>query len=84
MCLGLIGVVTRVFVHDGVPMADVDTGEAVREVCLSFCPDASVDDDVLLHMGFATEVLDPRRAAESRALRRDLVVGGDESATGSP
>ena len=75
MCLGVIGLVTRRFEEDGVPMADVDTGDGARSVCLLYCPEAEIDDDVLVHMGFVMEVLDPERAAESRELRRQLVTG---------
>ena len=80
MCLGLIGVVTRTFDEDGVPMADVDTGDGDRSVCLLYCPEAAVGDDVLMHMGFVMEVLDPARAAESRELRRQLVLGDEARA----
>ncbi len=80
MCLGLIGVVTRTFDEDGVPMAMVDTGDGDRSVCLLYCPDAAVGDDVLMHMGFVMEVLEPERAAESRELRRQLVLGDDTPA----
>ncbi len=80
MCLGLIGVVTRRYDTDGVPMAEVDTGDGGREVCLLYCPDAAVGDDVLLHMGFVMEVLEPERAADSRELRRQLVNGDGRDA----
>ena len=80
MCLGLIGVITRTFDEDGVPMADVDTGDGDRSVCLLYCPDAVVGDDVLMHMGFVMEVLDPERAADSRELRRQLVLGDETRA----
>jgi len=82
MCLGLIGVVTRAFDEGGVPMADVDTGEGARSACLLYCPDAVVGDDVLMHMGFVMEVLDPERAAESRRLRRELVIGNPDHSDG--
>ena len=81
MCLGLIGVVTRRFDEAGVPMAEVDTGDGPREACLLYCPDARIGDDVLLHMGFVMEVLDPERAADSRDLRRQLVSGDGEPAS---
>ena len=75
MCLGLIGVVTGIFDEDGVPMADVDTGDGARAACLLYCPDAVIGDDVLMHMGFVMEVLAPDRAADSRELRRQMVLG---------
>jgi hydrogenase assembly chaperone HypC/HupF len=82
MCLGLIGVVNRTFDEDGVPMAEVDSGDGPRSVCLLYCPDAAVGDDVLTHMGFVMEVLDPQRAADSRELRRQLVLGDSDAAVG--
>ena len=78
MCLGLIGVMTRTFDERGVPMADVDTGDGPRAACLLYCPDAAPGDDVLIHMGFVMEVLDAERAAESRELRRQMVVGDSD------
>ena len=35
-------------------------------------PDVSAGDDVLVHLGFAVERLDPRRAEEAHALRQEL------------
>ena len=59
MCLGVIGRVTRVWAEAGVPMALVRTGDKEAPVCLLYVPDAGEGDRVLVHLGFAVELLDP-------------------------
>lgn len=58
MCLGTTGVITEVVDDDGVPMALVDTGTAVRTACLLTCPEAIPGATVLIHCGFVLEILD--------------------------
>lgn len=72
MCLGVIATVLRRWDDDGVPVAVVSTATGEQRVSLSFCPEADVGDDVVVHSGFALEVLDPSRAAEARRLREQL------------
>jgi hydrogenase maturation factor len=74
MCLGITGVITRVTVDDGVPMAlasrvlanpgpatggSANSGRAEPlSVCLLTCPGAVVGDTVLIHSGYVLAVLD--------------------------
>jgi hydrogenase expression/formation protein HypC len=69
MCLGQIGSVLRTWEEAGLVMADVDFGGRQEPVCLAYVPDAAPGADVLVHMGFALEVLDPEIAADARSLR---------------
>lgn len=50
----------------------VDFGGVRREVSLAFTPDARPGDYVLVHAGFALEVVDEREAAERLAALRAL------------
>lgn len=52
----------------------VDFGGVRREVSLAFTPDAKPGDYVLVHAGFALEVVDEREAAERLAALRALGV----------
>lgn len=70
MCLGVIGRITRVWAEAGVPMALVHSGDQEAAVCLLYVPDAGQGDHVLVHLGFATELLDPAEAAAALDLRR--------------
>lgn len=50
----------------------VDMLGAQREVSLRLTPDAHVGDYVLVHAGFAIQVIDAQEAAETLELVRDL------------
>ncbi len=69
MCLGEIGVVTKVWDEDGVPLALVEVRSTTVTVCLLATPDAAEGASVLVHMGFVLEVLDRERAEEATRLR---------------
>ena len=69
MCLGRLGTVTKVWDEGGVPLSLVDTGGAAERACLLGFPDVREGADVLVHMGFVVEVLDPAMAADARRLR---------------
>lgn len=72
MCLGVVATVTETWDEGGIPMATVDDGRERSVTCLLYVPEAAAGDAVLVHLGFAVERLDPRRAAEARALRQEL------------
>lgn len=69
MCLGMIGIVTEVWDAGGIPMARADCSGESKAVCLLYVPDAGVGDDVLVHSGYAIEILGSDEAAEARHLR---------------
>jgi hydrogenase expression/formation protein HypC len=70
VCLGEIGRVVRVWDEAGVPMALVRTASAELRTYLLCLPQAQEGRYVLVHLGFAVEVLDPVDAATALALRR--------------
>jgi len=73
MCLGVPGEVLEIRPDPaGVPMGKVRFGGIAREVCLAYVPEAKVGDFVLVHVGFALEVLDPREAEEVFALLAEM------------
>jgi len=59
VCLGTAGRIGRVWEEAGVPMALVRAGGQELSVCLLYVPDAGEGDRVLVHLGFAVELLDP-------------------------
>ncbi len=68
MCLGAIGVIRETWDEGGIAMASV----AGEPVCLLYTPEAAPGDSVLVHLGFAVEVLDEERAAVATALRSEV------------
>ncbi len=75
MCLGTVGRITEIWDQAGVPMARVDAGHGPFEACLLYVPDASVDEPVLVHMSFVTEVMDEEQYHETVRLRAQLAKG---------
>lgn len=73
MCLGIPGKIVEVYERDGLPMGKVDFGGALREACLSYVPEAAVDDYVLIHVGFAINRLSEEEAQETLALLQEIV-----------
>ena len=69
MCLAIPAKITEL-ADDG--MATVDILGVTREVALDFVPQAGVGDYVLVHAGFAIEVVDEQYAQETIDLIREF------------
>lgn len=64
MCLAVPGRILSVAGDDPLRrVGRVDFGGMVKEINLAFVPEASIDDHVLVHVGFAITVIDEREAA---------------------
>ena len=50
----------------------------VKEVNLSYVPDAKVNDYVIVHVGFAISVLDEKEALETLALFKEMDAIAEE------
>jgi hydrogenase expression/formation protein HypC len=74
MCLAVPG---RILEMEG-NAARVDFGGVTREASTALVPEARVGDYVLVHAGFAIQVLDEREAEETLSLFRDLARTLDE------
>ena len=72
MCLGSVGRIIHTWDEAGVPMAKVDFGSRVDDVCLLYQPGATIGTAVLVHMGFVMEELDEERAQDALALRKEI------------
>ena len=68
MCLAIPALITRI---DG-QQAEVDIEGVTRAVSLQLTPDAKVGDYVLLHTGYAINVIDEDEAQETLKLLREL------------
>jgi hydrogenase expression/formation protein HypC len=73
MCLA---VPARVIEVDG-DLAKVDFGGVVREVNISLV-DVKVGDYVLVHAGYAIQVIDEREAEETLALWREILEAEED------
>jgi len=66
MCLGVPGRVVEMIDESplGMTMARVSFGGIVKEVCLAYVPEAQVGDYVIVHAGFALNLIDEEEAME--------------------
>lgn len=74
MCLGIPGKVVEVYEQDGTRMGKVDFDGIVKEICLSFVPEAEVGDYTIVHVGFGITKVDEESANETLALMKDMGV----------
>jgi hydrogenase expression/formation protein HypC len=79
MCLGVPGKIIEKYVADGLTMGRIDFGGTVREACLSYVPEASVGEYVVIHVGFAISLLSEEEAQVTLAtLREIMAVAGEQ------
>jgi len=83
MCLGIPGKIIERFEKDGLTMGKVDFGGVIKEVCLSYVPEAQVGDYTVIHVGFALNVIDEKEALETLELLREIDELGRELNPGS-
>lgn len=74
MCLGIPGLITKVWDESGAPMAYADFAGQRRRVCLAYLPGLAVGDYVITHMGYALTRLSEQDAAATLATMREYGV----------
>ncbi|MCG7198829.1 HypC/HybG/HupF family hydrogenase formation chaperone [Marinobacter pelagius] len=85
MCLAVPGRLISIEGDDPLTrQGRVDFGGVVKSVNLAYVPDAQEDDYVLVHVGFAITVVDPREAERVFEYLETLEQEMDESTTGGP
>jgi len=68
MCLAIPALIKSINGYQ----AEVDIEGVTREISLQLTPEAKVGDYVLLHTGYAINVIDPAEAEETLKLLREL------------
>ncbi|RRR69632.1 MAG: HypC/HybG/HupF family hydrogenase formation chaperone [Candidatus Viridilinea halotolerans] len=65
MCLGVPGKIVALDSDvEGLPMGKVSFGGIVKEVCLAYTPEAQLGDYVIVHVGFALNIVDEAEAMQ--------------------
>lgn len=62
MCLGVPGKIIETYEEHEVPMGRVDFGGVFKRVCLAHTPAAQPGQYVIVHVGFALQVIDETEA----------------------
>ena len=72
MCLAVPGQVIEIYQENGLPMGRIDYAGVVGAACLAYTPEAVEGSWVIVHAGFALQVLDEAEAAASLATLTEL------------
>lgn len=72
MCLGIPGKIVEIYESSGLRMGRIDYGGVIKEACLAYVPEGNLGDYVLVHAGFALNVLAPDEAEETLKVFREL------------
>ena len=72
MCLGIPGKVANIYEEDGTLMAAVDFDGVQQAVCIATTPEVELGQYVLVHAGFALNVLSDTEAEETLRILREL------------
>ncbi|GAB4536288.1 MAG: HypC/HybG/HupF family hydrogenase formation chaperone [Anaerolineae bacterium] len=74
MCLGVPGKIVAIEEDAslGMTMARVTFGGIIKEVCLAYVPEAQVGDYVIVHAGFALNVIDEEEAMEVFQMLKEM------------
>jgi len=78
MCLGVPGKIIDIYEANGLPMGKVDFGGVTKEICLAYVPEAHPGNYIIVHVGFALNVLDEAEALETLQLLREIGAIEDE------
>ncbi len=65
MCLAIPGKILEIRTDNGLPMAVIDYAGARNQACLAYTPEAVVGDYVIVHAGFALQILNEEEARAS-------------------
>ena len=74
MCLGVPGKIIEFLDKPGLKMCQVDFGGIVRTVCIETLPEAKIGDYVIVHAGFALNLLSEKEAMETLSTLRELAL----------
>lgn len=78
MCLGIPAKVIELYETNGMKMAKVDFGGAIKEACMEYLPEVKVGDYTIVHVGFGLSILDEQEALETMELLRQIDALGEE------
>lgn len=81
MCLGIPGKILEIYEANNLQMGKVDFSGVTREICLQYTPEAKINDYVLVHVGFALNLISEEEAHETLALLKEIGEFAEELST---
>ena len=79
MCLAIPAKVINLYETNGLKMAKVDFGGAIKEACMEYLPEVKIGDYTIIHVGFGLSILDEQEALETLALLKQIDALGEDT-----
>jgi len=73
MCLAIPGKVTSLEQQDGMLMGRVDFNGISKMVCLAYVPDVQIGQQVMVHAGFAIQIVDEEEVRQFHQLWQQVL-----------
>ena len=78
MCLGVPGKILKIYEENSIKMSDVDFNGVTMKVCLETTLQARVGNYVIVHAGFAINLLEESEALETLAMLDQISKLGEK------
>jgi len=78
MCLAVPGKIIEMIPSSGLQMCKVDFGGVRRETCIEAIPDAKIGDYIIVHAGFALNILSEEEALATLEDLRQISIIEEE------
>jgi len=82
MCLAIPGKIVSIDENSSPKMAKVSFSGALRDICIDWVPDVKPGEYVLVHVGFALNIIDEEEANETLKLLNDIEESYNKSNPG--
>ena len=80
MCLAIPGKVIEITKENGLTMGRIDYAGTVNTACLECTPEVEIGQYVIVHAGFALNVIDEDEAEKTLNLWREMIEKSSEQA----
>ncbi|MBT4287051.1 MAG: HypC/HybG/HupF family hydrogenase formation chaperone [Deltaproteobacteria bacterium] len=73
MCVAVPGKIIEIYDEGPLSMAKIDFGGVTKEACIAWIPEARVGNYVIVHAGFALNIIDEDEAIKTLELMKEVL-----------
>ncbi len=73
MCVAVPGKITEIYQDGHLSMAKIDYGGVTKEACIEWIPEVKVGNYVIVHAGFALNIIDEEEALKTLELMKEVL-----------
>ena len=73
MCVAVPGKITEIYEDGPLSTAKIDFGGVTKEACIAWIPEVKVGNYVIVHAGFALNIIDEAEALKTLELMKEVL-----------